>query len=627
MKKRLLMLALFVMLFAVVFTVSISAKEWTYKDEAGNTYLTLTIDDSTKIVTEYEGRFPMWNEQNQPLTWYVIATDSANGIKTVKSFVSTDPAYTNHGDGLFRFVSASNFNVAGYPAPTKNNVVSVNAPNNANITGFFETGNTPNFFAGYSYTPDSHEILFLRCPNTLASSERIVQGTKALEVEFDKDSTFTEISHVAFHDCQSLRKVNIPASVEVILSSDRSNNGRAFYHCVSLDEVTFDEGSNLESIQMGAFDSANLPNLQLPASLTTIQHNTLSYANGIEVIRLPETFTHFINTNNDGSIRNSHHSFTHCVHALKEMYIPATFYAEMPTTKYQVSYAFDGGNNVKYFYCGTLEQFNIAKTNFINGTTSPWENNGKFLNAEPVDYTTYAAAIKLDPEAYSDNNYVIYNYNSCDAFHGGNHKFDNDCTTADACQNGCGVTATKNESHDIEKTLVFEAGITANGTLTVVCKNENCAPATVTVVEPVFTAKGYSTNPDKNAINGGYSVNLKSLALYEELIGEITYGIVIANANTFGTNSFFNSEYEVNSEKSLKVEMDKQYSNFDCEINFGANTGAKLDLIITAYVITDDGVVFVQKDTGNDVKIGDTTFKSITLAQVVAIQPTTSKED
>jgi hypothetical protein len=310
------------------------------------------------------------------------------------------------------------------------------------------------------------------------------------------------------------------------------------------------------------------------------------------------------------------------------MYIPVTFYAKMPTTKYQVSYAFDGGSGyVKYFYCGSLEQLKTAKTNFINGTTSPWENNGKFLNAEPVDYATYAAAIKLDPEAYSDNNYVIYNYNSCDAFHGGNHKFDNNCTTADACQNGCGKTATKNDSHDIEKTLVFETGITANGTLTVVCKNENCAPATVTVVEPVFTAKGYSTNPDKNAINGGYSVNLKSLALYEEIIGEITYGIVIANANTFGTNSFFDADNKIQNDKALQVEMDKQYSNFDCSINFGTNTGAKLDLIITAYVITNDGVVFIQKDSGNDVKIGDTTFKSITLAQVVALQPTTSKED
>ena len=73
--------------------------------------------------------------------------------------------------------------------------------------------------------------------------------------------------------------------------------------------------------------------------------------------------------------------------------------------------------------------------------------------------------------------------------------------------------------------------------------------------------------------------------------------------------------------------MDKQYSNFDCEINFGANTGAKLDLIITAYVITDDGVVFVQKDTGNDVEIGDTTFKSVTLAQIVALVPAESKEN
>ena len=55
MKKRLLMLALFVMLFAVVFTVSISAKEWTYKDEAGNTSLmkSNTYDPLIKETRQY----------------------------------------------------------------------------------------------------------------------------------------------------------------------------------------------------------------------------------------------------------------------------------------------------------------------------------------------------------------------------------------------------------------------------------------------------------------------------------------------------------------------------------------------------------------------------------------------
>ena len=150
---------------------------------------------------------------------------------------------------------------------------------------------------------------------------------------------------------------------------------------------------------------------------------------------------------------------------------------------------------------------------------------------------------------------------------------------------------------------------------------------TETTVNAVFTAKGYSTNADKNAINGGYSVDPASLALYERLIGTLEYGIVIANANAFGSNSFFNDENKVNTEKSLQVEMDKQYQNFDCTLNFGANTAVELDLIICAYVIEGDNVTFIQSASGKDVTIGGESFKSITLAQVIALVPAESKEN
>ena len=62
-KKIILMLALMAMLVCV-FAISASAADWTYKDESGKTYLTLTIDDQTGIITEYDGRFPMWTEKN-----------------------------------------------------------------------------------------------------------------------------------------------------------------------------------------------------------------------------------------------------------------------------------------------------------------------------------------------------------------------------------------------------------------------------------------------------------------------------------------------------------------------------------------------------------------------------------
>ena len=628
MKKKLLMLMLFVALFVAILVVSASAAEWTYKDEAGTVYLTLTIDDSTKIVTEYEGKFPMWDEDNNPLTWYVIATDTTNNVKTVKSFVSTDPAYTNHGGGYFRFIKGADFKVEGYPVPTKENVVSMNMPNDMGITAF-SNYSAVNFQAGVDYTPDKLEILFLRCPNTLTDTTRLVQATKVLEVEFDKNSTFTELSHLSFHNCKSLRKVNIPASVEKILSQS-DGNGRAFFNCASLDQFTFDEGSNLKEIQNGAFKGAKLKEIQLPASMTTINNNVFSYTIGLEIVRFPETFTHFVNLNSNGSIRNDHHSFAYTPDnptSVKEYYLPATFYATKPEVSYQSSYAFYSGGNVKFFYCGTLEQFNTARENFRDGTTKSYDSNGNFLNATTVSYEDYLKAIALDPSAYSDADYVIYNYNSCDAFRKGAHDCDTDCTTADSCKNGCGLTNTKNENHNNGETLIFANGLTAEGVHSVGCKNDGCTVKTETTVKPVFVAKGYSTNADKNAINGGYEVNPTSLTLYETLIGELEYGIVIANAKSFGENSFFDENKKINSDKALQVEMEKQYSSFDCSIYFGANTGMELDLVICAYVIEGDTVTYIQSSTGDDVTIGGTAFKSVTLAQVVALVPAVSKEN
>ena len=181
--------------------------------------------------------------------------------------------------------------------------------------------------------------------------------------------------------------------------------------------------------------------------------------------------------------------------------------------------------------------------------------------------------------------------------------------------------------HTNYERVTFES-LTSNGVRELGCSNEGCTKYDVSeTLKPVFTAKGYSTNPDKNAINGGYRVDLYSLDLYERFIGTLEYGIVIANASSFGEKTFLDQDNKVNSDKALQVEMDKQYTNFDCEINFGTNTGIDLDLVICAYVIEGDTVTYIQSSTGDDVTIGDTTFKSVTLAQVVALAPAESKEN
>ncbi|MBQ8737944.1 MAG: leucine-rich repeat protein [Clostridia bacterium] len=272
------------------------------------------------------------------------------------------------------------------------------------------------------------------------------------------------------------------------------------------------------------------------------------------------------------------------------------------------------------FYTGTQAQAQALVDAYTKVQTGYVLSNSTLVSASAYDYATHKPNGKLKAT-------IIYDCNKCDAFYNGIHAFDTDCTTADSCENGCGLTNTKNDSHNNSEKLTFANGITAEGVYTLGCTNDGCGANSKTTVAPVFTAKGYSTNTDKNAINGGYSVDLDSLALYERLIGELKYGIIIANANSFGEKAFLDQDNKVNSDKALQVEMDKQYTSFDCSINFGTKTDIDLDLVICAYVIEGDTVTYIQSSTGDDVTIGDTTFKSVTLAQVVALAPAESKEN
>ncbi|MBR2296023.1 MAG: hypothetical protein IKA43_01290 [Clostridia bacterium] len=180
-----------------------------------------------------------------------------------------------------------------------------------------------------------------------------------------------------------------------------------------------------------------------------------------------------------------------------------------------------------------------------------------------------------------------------------------------------------------EKTLSDFTNLTSDFTISYSCPNCG-ATGESTKVSAVFSTKGYSLSPDGKAISGGYSVSLDSLALYESVMGKVTYGIVIANADSFEGKSFFDADNKVNSTKAIQVEINRQYSNFDCSINFGTTSNNTLKLVICAYVIDDGGVSFIQYDKGDSVAssaISGSSFKYITLDMVVASVPVENKEN
>lgn len=182
---------------------------------------------------------------------------------------------------------------------------------------------------------------------------------------------------------------------------------------------------------------------------------------------------------------------------------------------------------------------------------------------------------------------------------------------------------------EYEKTLAEFVDFATDFSVNLYCPN--CGSSQdATTVEKIFTAKGYSLSPDGKAISAGYTVNHNSLAIYEEIMGATSYGIVIANADAFEGKTFFDESNKVNTEKSVQVDIDRQYSVFDCALYFDTTSNSTLKLVICAYVIGSDGSVgFVQHTTGESVEqgaIAGGSFKFVTLDIVVALQPATTKE-
>ena len=190
----------------------------------------------------------------------------------------------------------------------------------------------------------------------------------------------------------------------------------------------------------------------------------------------------------------------------------------------------------------------------------------------------------------------------------------------EGCDHVTFVRVVETEGHKMTVTIVYANGFNKAGERNDRC--ENCDDQTVTSSAPaIFTARGYSIkNASKDSLNGGYAIDISALNAYVSANGELNFGIVVANANSF-TGDFF-VDGKVNTEKAIQVEIKNQiYSTFDYTISgFGANSST-LELVICAYVIDAEGnVSFIQAENDYAVptEIGGQAFTKVTLDLVAA---------
>ena len=457
----------------------------------------------------------------------------------------------------------------------------------------------------------------LTLPDSVTTVENnIVRESGIINSPFTENSRCTSFGMNIFYKCASLENVIIPKGITQT-QDETNNDGGLFDRCTSLTTVTFAKGSECTFIGTRTFNGCsslvniNLPDtvetlgayvfsgcsslkeITIPNSVVTIKSHAFMGCTSLEVIRMGASFAYFNNTGDN--------SFTYNAGNVKEIYIPKSFYATVPETTYQVSYAFYGASaNCKFFYCGTVAEFEIAKANFLTQTSATKENS-KFLNATVITYANYLK----EPTKYESGRYVICEYNTCAAFYDDSHNVEkiNDCQGK--CSRCPQTVVLEDAIHTSSWVFTDVDGNEMNVSLEIlasyVCKfcktveeKEN--------IPTIFLPIGYS-KPEDGDPSLGYevSINHKSLNRYEELSGEtVQYGL-LAGVTTKESNG---TPISIDEEGKLQVESNavivnmtgSDYTNVEIKI---AGINASTVLYCNAYAVIGANVSYVCETASN----------------------------
>ena len=227
------------------------------------------------------------------------------------------------------------------------------------------------------------------------------------------------------------------------------------------------------------------------------------------------------------------------------------------SSHYQIGFgeeAFRGTPN-KYivFFTGTEQEAISMRDN-----TQQYCNEG-FKAGKIISYEEYLA----DQATYDNATnqvYIVYGYNYCDAFYDGNHDdVGNPCVIqCQRCDSYDG-SMKKNPVHNYVDAVAYESYL-ASGVKTQTCQNEGCAhnitPNEVAVNAIIKEFKGISTKENGDGLTFGYIIDYDALDEYMEISGnKVELGFVVAVKAFLGENQPLKENGEKASDKVIKVEI------------------------------------------------------------------------
>ena len=553
MKKKLLLTLLIVSVLVCVFAISASASV-IYKTSDEKVLFTAEVKDGGRNFASYVGSFPTTDGNGNALTWYVVNTETVNTdtVHTVASFntIDTTGEHASLSDGgQYKYVNQAK----------ELSVVSVYFPDDANVLTISMSDS--GYGNAYGHGSDNSNLLFLRLPNTLTDlPSRICQATNVIDCTVADSAPFETISNTAFYDCINLRSVDISANVTLIMGSNHSNNGFAFYNCISLVDVDFSENSKLVTIDQNAFNSCKaLVEITIPNTVVNLGNNAFMYCSSLTTIRLGANAGKGLDTYNVQSM-------LYGCNSLKYVYMSDTM---VPTSG---SHLFDSGaSGMVIFYTGDQTEYEALKA-----ILTTLKNNDKFVNATAMEWdATKDDQYYKDLAATENKNYVVYGYNTCNAFYDGKHT----------------ESGTPTYKYSGEEYLSNYVAISA-------CSVCGITDSETVVCGPLFINKGYAKEENGSLFTYGIVVDKDEIAKYVAHTGKaFNYGMIVAAGDLVNDGALFDESAKAIDGTIIIDVTTTKYTVYQLKMTGIKDTQKDLSVYACAYVIDGTAVSYIGEET------------------------------
>ena len=658
MKKRLLLWTILVVALTCVLAISVSAAGATSNEYGEVTTIEgvtepSVIDATSRVVLKAsDGTFYTFPS-------YYILTDRSEFTWKINSEVNTilgisETNALNMKNYVVRMeipegiVTINKENKGGaYAFEKSTSIIEFTWPSTLNYIGHYSFGQCPNlanivnidkyfknvlFLGNHAFYQNKWgEGMVLEIPSTITTlPERCFQYTKIskaiipssvtalkshvfascsnlTEIEFAEDCRLTEIGNYCF-EYTPLTSFDFTQ-----FSSSLSTLGEGvFNQCKSLTTVTgygLLSNEGITAVGNIMFAQCPLTNIEFPPNITSIgkQAFYLHKSNQSE-LRIPNGVTtigqHAFarSSGNKGGADGLKIYLPASLETLGGTYIFEYWYYEEMYIPAGVSIpeGFVNGtlqSGAVYYYTGDIDTLTINST-----------NNTALLNAEWISVKDFTGAS-------SEKNYIVYNYNFCDAFYNGAHN----------TEGVAGENQFKGDAYVTDYICISDC-------------SRNCGmQAEEKLCGPLFTNKGYSKVEDGSMFTYGVVINEDNIATYVAITKEaFNYGVIIGATELDENGAVVDKDAIIdNTGKSLidnsivvdfaKVELEN-FTIYNVKMQ-GIETEAqqKLPIYCCAYIIDGSAVYYM----GDSVSDKPTTISSsaIEVIEKTTTTPATGEEE